>query len=217
MTPARFIRPCLLLALLPLAGCQTAYYATMEKFGVEKREILVDRVQEARDAQQDTKQQFQSALEQFRSVVSFDAGQLDERYSILKSEFELAEKRASAVGNRIQKVEDVSRALFAEWEKELQQYSNDALRRSSERQLYQTQAAYNQLINAMRTAEAKITPVLNAFRDQVLFLKHNLNAQAIASLKTELNSMEGEIASLIADMEKSIAEADAFIQQMGRL
>jgi hypothetical protein len=32
----------------------------------------------------------------------------------------------------------------------------------------------------MLKAEQKIQPVLGAFRDQVLFLKHNLNANAIA-------------------------------------
>ena len=66
----------------------------------------------------------------------------------------------------------------------------------------------------MKRAEAKIEPVLSAFRDQVLFLKHNLNAQAIASLQDELASVKADIASLIKEMEVSIAEADEFIKAM---
>ena len=62
----------LVLAAWLVAGCQSMYYKTMEKFGYEKREILVDRVIDARDAQQETKEQFTSALEKFSDVVNFD-------------------------------------------------------------------------------------------------------------------------------------------------
>jgi hypothetical protein len=68
----------------------------------------------------------------------------------------------------------------------------------------------------MKRAEAKVDPVLSAFRDQVLFLKHNLNAQAIASLHKELASVEVDVTSLINEMEVSIAEADRFIKGMAQ-
>jgi hypothetical protein len=45
-------------------------------------------------------------------------------------------------------------------------------------------------------------------------LKHNLNAQAVASLQSEATAMEADIGKLIAEMEKSIAEADSFIKTM---
>jgi hypothetical protein len=108
----------------------------------------------------------------------------------------------------------VSEALFDEWESELDQYSSDSLRRSSEKKLRQTRKQYDKLIAAMKRAEKKIDPVLTAFHDQVLYLKHNLNAQAIASLQSELVSVEAEVASLIEEMEKSIGEADVFIKSM---
>jgi hypothetical protein len=109
----------------------------------------------------------------------------------------------------------VANALFKEWETELEQYSNDKLRRASAQQLTQTRERYTPLLGAMRRAESKIDPVLMAFRDQVLFLKHNLNAQAIASLQGEFMSIENDIASLIKEMETSIAEADSFIKAIG--
>ena len=70
----------------------------------------------------------------------------------------------------------VAEALFAEWQKELEDYSSDRLRRKSEDQLRTTRQRYEQLIGAMRRAESKIEPVLRPLRDQVLFIKHNLNA-----------------------------------------
>ncbi len=204
-----------LLVIAPaLGGCERTYYKTMEVFGYHKRDLLVERVEDARDAQEDAKEQFQSALEKFSAVVNFKGGELEDKYKELKDELERSESKADAVRKRIDDVEDVSEALFREWESELGQYTNERLRRSSEQKLGQTRRGYSQLISAMKRAESKIAPVLSAFRDQVLFLKHNLNAQAVASLREEMVSVEADIASLIKEMEASIAEADEFIEAM---
>jgi Skp family chaperone for outer membrane proteins len=204
----------LLTALLLATSCQTVYYQTMEKFGYQKREIMVDRVQDARDVQEEAKEQFRSALEEFSAVVNFSGGELESKYETLNAEFIHCESKANDVRNRIASVENVAEALFNEWESELQQYTNPNLRRASQQKLTQTRQHYARLINAMQRAEAKMDPVLAAFRDQVLYLKHNLNAQAIASLHDELVSVEADIGSLIKEMEASIAEADRFIKTM---
>jgi len=201
---------------LLLAGCQSVYYDTMERFGVHKRDILVDRIEDARDDQEEAKEQFQSALEQFTAVVDFEGGRLQEVYEELNREFEQSEARADDVSESIAQVEDVAAALFKEWERELDEYTSASLRRQSERQLDRTKERYAQLIGAMKRAEARIDPVLNTFRDQVLFLKHNLNAQAIASLQSELVTIEDDVAALIAEMEDSISEANAFIEEMSQ-
>jgi len=195
-------------------GCQSVYYKTMEQFGYEKREILVDRVIEARDAQKESKEQFKSALEKFSDVVNFEGGDLEEKYEVLNSEFKRCESKAEAVNNRINDVENVGTALFQEWKAELEQYSSAKLRNSSRKKLEQTRDQYDQVIRSMRKAESKIAPVLSAFQDQVLYLKHNLNAHAIASLKQELVSVESNVATLIREMEAAIAEADGFIKTM---
>ena len=202
--------------LLGLTGlsCQTAYYETMEKFGYHKRDLLVRDVEKARDAQQDAKEQFKSALDRFTKTLNIEGGELQEKYETLNAEYERSEAKAKAVRNRIASVEDVSEALFAEWNDELKQYSSSALRKKSQEQLTQTRTHYGQLIKAMKRAEAKMDPVLAKFKDQVLFLKHNLNAQAIASLKGELLSVEGNINALIKDLNASIQEADSFIAAM---
>lgn len=208
--------PLLLGAALLLPGCQSAYFNTLEKFGYHKREVLVDRVGDARDAQEEAKVQFQSALEKFTAVLNFRGGELEEKYNQLNTEFKESEAKAQAVRDRIDAVQDVSEALFDEWESELDQYSDDTLRRRSAAQLKDTRQRYAQLIRAMERAEKKMDPVLAAFRDQVLFLKHNLNAQAVASLQDELVSVEGNVAALIKDMEDSIKEADAFIDMLAK-
>lgn len=208
------IAGCLIVAA---TGCQTAYYGAMEKVGVHKRDILSSRVQEARNSQDAAKDEFQSAFEEFSSLVRVEGGDLQAQYNKLNRAFTRSEARAKEVSNRIAAVEAVSHALFKEWKQELGQYTSSALRRSSEQQLKETQQRYEQLMTAMRKAEASMKPVLDAFRDQVLFLKHNLNARAIASLEDEVQSVESNVADLIQDMERSIQEADRFIQSMATL
>jgi len=201
-------------AMLLLAGCQSAYYATMEKFGVEKRDILVDRVEDARDAQQETKEEFRDALEQFTALVNYDGGDLEKVYDKLSAKFESSEAAAGDVHNRIKAIQDVAEDLFKEWDAEIEQYTSLELKRKSREARVSTEGAYLGMIRKMKAAEATMYPVLDLFRDQVLFLKHNLNARAIASLDTETSAIEAEVKKLIAEMESSIAEADAFIASM---
>ncbi|MEH6548574.1 MAG: DUF2959 domain-containing protein [Pseudomonadales bacterium] len=204
----------LLLMAFSLVACETAYYNAWEKVGVHKRDILVDRIEDTQEAQEDTQEQFRDALEQYRAVVNFEGGDLADLYEKLNGEFEASEAAAKKITDRVDAVEDVAKDLFTEWEKELDLYTNTSLRRSSEKQLASTRREYKNLINAMRKAEKSTVPVLNTLRDQVLFLKHNLNARAIASLKGELSTIDSEVSALVAQMQKSIEESNAFI---GRL
>ena len=195
-------------------GCQSAYYAGMEKLGYDKREILADRVENARESQQDAKEQFANALERYKSVISVDGGKLEEKYEILSDEYDDCEARAEKVRDRIDAVEDVASALFKEWGEEINQYTSTKLKADSKKKLSATRARYAKLIKAMKRASSKMDPVLAAFKDQVLYLKHNLNAKAIAALEGELTTIRTNVDRLVKDMEASIAEADAFIKTL---
>jgi len=204
-----------LVALLLSAACSSVYYSTLESFGVAKREVLAERVADGREDQQEAREQFESALEAFKSVTDFQGGSLEAVHGKLSRELDRCEESAATVTRRIASIEDVARHLFEEWEQETQAYQSAALRRQSEELLADTQRRYAGLLDAMRRAEQSMQPVLAAFRDHVLFLKHNLNAQAVAALVGSDAEIEGDVARLVQDMEASIAEADAFIAALG--
>lgn len=216
------MRPTLLAKLLIVAaavlvtpGCQRIYYNVMEEVvGVHKRDILVDRVEDARESQEKAKEQFKSALDQFKATVAVKGGDLEDKYNALNSEFTRAQQRADDVTKRIAAIEDVSKALFREWEGELDQYKNPDLRRRSEQKLKETQARYDTLLGKMQKAESRMEPVLSVLRDQTLYLKHNLNAAAIGSLDDEVATLETNVNSLVKDMEASIADANKFIAEI---
>lgn len=202
------------IAVCLLAACSGAYYGGMEKIGIAKREILVDRVEKVRDAQTQAKEQFADALQRFLAVTKTDGGDLQRKYDEVNRDFTRSEARAKEVHERIAAVEDVADALFREWKQELAQYSNATLRRDSERQLDQTRRRYDALLGLMRRAASRMDPVLATFRDQTLFLKHNLNARVLAQLDATQRTLEADIARLISEMEASIREAEIFIRDL---
>jgi len=252
--------------LLLVTGCKTAYYGTWEKLGWAKRDILVDRVEDARDEQEAAKEQFKTTLERFQEVTNFQGGDLEAKYKKLSSEYEGCKGRAEAVNGEIESVETVANDMFAEWKEELKQYSNEDLRKSSEaklngelknakdssndlsnridsidrvgkdmfrewtqeiaqmrdpqlkassrRLLRDTERRHRQLMAKMREVEERMEPVIRTFEDRVLFLKHNLNARAIRSLKNTNLEMDRDVTALVSQIDASIAEADAFIDSL---
>lgn len=206
--------PLLIILSITLPSCSKMYYGALDSVGIPKREIMVHRVEKARDTQEETKEQFQTALEQFTAVTNFKGGDLEKIYNKLNSEYLASVDQAEEVNDRIQGIEDVSAALFEEWTLELEEYSNPSLKRNSQQQLNETKRQYHQLVTSMRRAEKKIEPVLSVFKDQILYLKHNLNAQAISSLKGELSAIKSDVSILISAMEQSIDEANSFIKTM---
>ncbi len=206
--------PNITLLLVLLTGCSSVYYDTMESVGYHKRDILVDRVESARDAQSDAQKQFKSALDQFASVIRLEDSDLKQAYDNLNHEFESSESAAQEVAERIDKVESVAEDLFEEWQEELTLYENQKLKAASKRQLDKTKSRYRGMLKSMRQAEQTMRPVLNNFRDNVLYLKHNLNAQAIGSLRGEFGNLKADITTLINRMNQSIKRSDEFIREM---
>jgi hypothetical protein len=205
----------LLCAVLILgAGCRSAVYSTYEKFGVYKRDLLKKKVIAARNEEKEAGDQFKDALTKLRELYGSSGSNLEKTYDKLKSEYDESTAKADAVRKRVRDMEVVAADLFNEWEAEIKQYSSESMRSTSREQLRQTKSRYEEMHTAVKRAEQSMDPVLTQFRDHVLFLKHNLNAQAIASLKDKAVSIEGDIARLIEDMNRSIQTADNFIKEM---
>ncbi len=202
----------LLLAALAAAGCSTVYYSVWEKLGKEKRDLLRDNVEAVREDQEDVSEQFESTLERIRAIYGLDGGELEEKYDRLKKDYERSVERADGLRDRIDRVEEIAGDLFAEWDREIGEISDADLRRRSRTQLQSTKGRYRELQAALEKTEAGLDPVLTKFKDQVLFLKHNLNAQAIGSLEAEVRDIQRDVDDLLGDLRASIREADQFIQ-----
>jgi hypothetical protein len=200
----------LILACL-LSGCSSLYYSSMKKLGKEKRDILVSRIEDGKKAQEDASKQVKTAYEAFKDLTNFEGGDLEKVQKSLAKEFDQVEDRANKVTDKIASIDKVGQDLFAEWSGEIDQMSAGAMKNDSRKLLQETRGRHQKLMKQMRASESKLKPVVQAFRDQVLYLKHNLNARAINSLKKTVVEIDDDIAALIKEIEASNAEADRAI------
>ena len=209
---------CILGLSVASVGCASqardVMYSAYEKIGIQKRDLLKKRITTARDDQKEASETFTDALDKLRSVYDVKGGELEKRYDRLKSSYDQAVVDANDVKTSIEKVETVAGDLFKEWEKEDSEITDANLRNKSRQQLVETKRRYDDMIVSLKQAEARMQPILTAFKDQTLYMKHNLNAQAIASLKRESLKIEQNINQLIERMNKSIKEADDFIARL---
>jgi hypothetical protein len=203
----------LLLAIGALTACRNVYYSTWEKLGKHKRDLLQSKVRDVRDEQKEASQELKDALTRLQELTGFKGGELETIYRRLQSDYDDASSSAEGVRKRIREMDQIARDLFREWETELQNISSAELREADRRQLDDTKKRYNELLAATRRAESSMEPVLAKFRDYVLYLKHNLNAQAIGALQGEATKIQVDISKLIEAMNAAIREADRFLQQ----
>jgi len=214
-TLARIFATCFVLGLLLNTGCRSIYNATMENvFGYEKRELFKKSVTALQAEQKDAQQEFKDALTRLKELYAFHGGELESVYQKVKSSYDSCDSEAKAVHTRIESMEDIAGAMFREWEKEIQQYSNPTLAANSREQLRNTKDRYATLARTVRAAESAMQPVLSQLKDNVLFLKHNLNAAAIGSLQGEATNIQTQIEQLLTRMNASIAESDSFIKTL---
>lgn len=204
----------LLLALATVSGCAATYLRALETVGFEKRDILVSRIENARDEQANAREHFVSALDNYRAIVKVDGGEIEKVYDRLNRDFERSQSAAKDVSDRISSVRTVANALFKEWEDEIDSFADRDLKTRSERLYRDTRSRYQRVITAMERAERSMEPVLTLLNDRVLFARHNLNALAIGSLDVELARVENATEDAIDDMERAIREADEFIATM---
>lgn len=204
----------LFLVVAVLSACSSAYYSAMEKVGIHKRDIMVDRIVDAKESQEDAQEQFKSALEELSSLIGFSGGELEERYLAVEAQYEASKEAADLVTTRIDKIESVAEALFDEWQDEIEQISNANYRRQSAVKLKETQGRYKTLIRSMHKAEKKMAPILTALKDNTLFLKHNLNAKAVGALQGEVKSIKRDVDVLIKEMNAAIKQSQQFIDML---
>lgn len=203
--------------VLTLSACgtvQKAQYSALERVGIHKRDILVDRIEDTSKTQEETKKQFQSAYEELASLIKVDDGGLEKKYKRMAKAVKASEDKADELEGRIKSVDEVANALFNEWQQEIGEYQSASLKSASQKNLNSTKQRYAAIYKKMQASQQRVEPVLKVLQDNTLYLKHNLNARAVNSLSSEVLVIEDKVALLIEQMEASINESKSFIQSM---
>jgi hypothetical protein len=186
----------------------------MQTLGKEKRDILIGRVKDAKKDQQQTKEQIKTTMQSFEELTGFQGGSLEKNYKRLNSDYESADAQARKLHEKVDSIDQVSKDLFKEWQTEINEMGNAKLKTQSAVMLRNAKTRQAEYMRSMHRTEDQITPVLAAFHDQVLFLKHNLNARAIGSLKGTSASINTDVADLMQSIDGSMQEADRLISSL---
>lgn len=197
-----------------LTSCDKLYYSSMKKIGKEKRDILAGRIADGKKDQEKAKEQIKTTMEAFQELTGFNGGDLEKVYKKLNNEYERSEARAKDVSDRVDSIDKVASDLFAEWNTEIASISDRQLKVQSQQLLRETQQKHRLLMTKMHEVESRMKPVLQKFHDKVTFLKHNLNARAIASLKDTTVQINSDVTSLVNQIDLSVKEADEFIKTL---
>lgn len=197
-----------------LTSCSSTYYAVWEKLGFEKRDLLHSAIENARDDQLETVEEFRDALEALRANFNIENTKLQEFYERLRNEYEDAQSQADALRRRIDDMDRLATDLFSEWKLEAESIKTSSLRHQSLEQRGQTLQRYRRLHAAMMRSSQEMNPVLQQLKDYVLFLKHNLNAQAVGSLRGEARNISKDMEKLTERMSYSINEINSFLKHL---
>ena len=196
-----------------LGGCQTVREGA-ESSAQPKRNPLIGEVRNVRVAQQQTKDQFLMTLASFGALIDQTGGEVRNGYEAFSDELQKSESMAAALRERIGHLEEKGRLYFEPRESSLYGFTDRGSDQTGDAKSNATHQRYQDLLRAMKQAEQDIDPVLTVFRDQLVFAKYNLNAEAIARLQDELAAVEADTATLVGKLDSAIAEADTFIGAM---
>lgn len=189
-------------------------YSAYEKVGYEKRDIFRRELSNVKEEQQETGEAFKDALTKLKEVYHFDGGNLEKEYSRLKASYEDARDEAGELKSRITQMETVAGDLFSEWSSESDSMKDPSLKKASKAKLSETKQKYATLDKQLKKSEEQMETILSKLQDQVTFLKHNLNAEAISGLKVESGKIQQDIEHLIREVEASSKQADALIKSI---
>lgn len=202
------------LLFLLLTGCKSFYYDALEHTGIHKRDLLMQRIEKVRDAQTAAQKQFEATLLEYRSVVLFQSGDLNERQAQLEEDYRAAQLRARNVRYHLQGVDSVADDLFSEWKAELKGYRTAELRRAAEADYDRTRQQYQALRDQLNETEARLQPLLDLLGDQMLSLRHSLNARTISRSSDAYTQLEHDMKSLFEEMTRANDQADMFIRRL---
>jgi hypothetical protein len=203
------------MSALGLVGCKSSptYVKAMDVVGFEKREMLKERLQEARDSQVEAKQQLQTALYTLRRFESVPAAEVSDFHDDLKGEVDKAKEEIDDLNGDIAAVETVAKEMFTDWEDELASYESAELRQKSAEELRETRRNYSTMIEQLRETQRKLSAVVPALEDQVLYVEHSINAGEKPAESDKLDDVREQISTLIEELEGSIDRTQRFIEE----
>ncbi len=195
-----------LAATLALSACRTAGGPDR---GPAKVEELVTWVERMHVETELTRQRTDEVVEALRDLVAPDSS-VDpaQAYATYLEAIERVDEQTTRLRDTYEPMQKASGPVFAQWQKDLDQFHSDSLRNRSEERLAATKGRFEAIVAAAGPALQQADELLKSFRDHALFLGHDFNAASLAAIEQDLVA----VTDLAGQVDRGLAESMAASQ-----
>jgi len=197
-----------------LAALSHALAAQAQDEGVKRVEQLVKSAGSTVQAIGDAKLQFIKTIDVYNSILAEDAKDRKKLYKKLQSEMAATQEKRAEVGRRADHMRLEAGIVFKSWADSTVGIESPDLRKRSEERLEKTKDRCAEIQSAGQSAVDVYAPVMKALQDQVTYLGHDLNAEAVASLKPDAEKVNAQAQELTKRLDEAIAVANQNINAL---
>jgi len=176
--------------------------------GVKQIERLVKASGNTVKAIAETKQQLAKTMDVYNALMAEDAKDRKKLYADLKKQMGNTEKRRSQIAEQATSMKSEAEALFRQWAESAAAIENAELRARSEERLEATKTSYAEIDTVGRKAADLYHAFMKDLQDQITFLGHDLNPEAVASLGPEAEELNEKADTLMRRIDDTIRTAN---------
>jgi hypothetical protein len=210
MSRGRVMSCAVALAALGLATLATA----QSNEGVKQTERLIKASGNTVKAIGETKVQLMKTMDVYNALMADDATDRKKLYKSVQKEMDNTEKRRMKITEEAAKMKSEADTLFAQWAESAAAIENPDLRKRSEDRLEATKASYAEIEAVGQKAADLYPPFMKDLQDQITYLGHDLNAEAVASLKPEVAKLNEKAQALVRSLDDTIGTANQKISAL---
>jgi hypothetical protein len=191
------------LGLAPSAGTQNE--------GHERADEHIEKIERASEEMKDVRKHLNEAFEAYHKTLREGTDERRSSYKDLVKALERCEEETKELRKRHREMDEQAEEYFKKWKNSVKDIKNADLERRSEERLEATRRRYREVSMRWKTMGEDYEPVLAELRDQVVYLGHDLNEDAVLSLKEDAAELEELARALFRSMEGFGSTADEYI------
>jgi hypothetical protein len=200
-------------ASLAFVAATTVGVAAQDE-GVKQIQELIKTAKAEVQSIDTAKLQLQKTMDAYNAVMAPEVKDRRDAYKQLQKEMANTDKRRADVSTRSTKMNAEADKLFKSWEESTARIQSPDLRKRSEDRLKKTQDRFAELRQTGQNASSQYESFMKTMQDQVVYLGHDLNPGAVASLKPDADKLNTRAQDLYAVIDKITTAANTNISKL---
>lgn len=125
---------------------------------------------------------------------------------------ELSEQQGEVLAKSVEPMQRAADELFHRWTKDLENFGNTRMRTRSQSRLDETRTRYQSILGATQAAQIALDAYNNDLKDHALFLRHDLNATSVETIRGDVRLLNEQIQDLDKRFDATTAAARAYVE-----